>query len=416
MDRVPEDLVALLDPELIPEHEFHHLRLARVRTTRTPDQGRQMESVTLSSRSPTPTGSAEPLAPPGPLGTDFRTTLRPVAFLLLIGGVAGVSILELTIGSVRIPPDQVVRYLVGAEVEVAAWRTILFELRIPRAITALVGGAALGAAGLQLQTLFRNPLAGPWALGLTAGAQLGVAIVVATGAVVGSELLSRLVFLSELGIVVGAFIGAGGVMAVIASVSRRVSTITLLVLGLMLGFLAQGMVSVFLHFTTETQGRVFASWNDGSFAGVHWDHFPVLLPLVSVGLVGALLIVKPLNALLLGEQYAATLGLSVERARLLALAGAVILAAPVTAYCGPVLFVGMIVPHMARGLLNTSDHRILMPAAMLMGSLLGLSADLVMHLPWERHFLHLNAVNALIGAPVVIGVVLRNRQMRSMAV
>ena len=360
--------------------------------------------------------SAETPASPGPPGPDLRTTLRPVAFVLLAGGVAGVFVLELTIGSVRIPPDQVVRYLVGAGMDEPAWRTILVELRIPRAITALFGGAALGAAGLQLQTLFRNPLAGPWALGLTAGAQLGVAIVVATGAVVGSEWLSRFVFLSELGIVVGAFIGAGGVMAVIASVSRRVSTITLLVLGLMLGFLAQGMVSVVLHLTTEMQGRVFASWNDGSFAGVYWDHFPVLLPLVSVGLAGALLIVKPLNALLLGERYAATLGLSVERARLSVLAGAVILAAPVTAYCGPVLFVGMIVPHMARGLLNTSDHRVLMPAAMLMGSLLGLSADLVVHLPWERHFLHLNAVNALIGAPVVIGVVLRNRQMRGMVV
>ncbi|MYE15903.1 MAG: iron ABC transporter permease, partial [Gemmatimonadetes bacterium] len=247
-------------------------------------------------------------APPGAPGADLRTTLRPVAFLLLVGGVAGVFVLELMIGSVPIPPDQVVRYLVGAQVEEAAWRTILFELRIPRAITALIGGAALGAAGLQLQTLFRNPLAGPWALGLTAGAQLGVAVVVAAGAVVGSEFLSRLAFLSEIGIVVGAFIGAGGVMAVIASVARRVSTITLLVLGLMLGFLAQGMVSVVLHFTTETQGRVFASWNDGSFAGVYWDHFPVLLPLVAVGLVGALLIVKPLNALLLGERYAGTLG------------------------------------------------------------------------------------------------------------
>jgi len=137
---------------------------------------------------------------------------------------------------------------------------------------------------------------------------------------------------------------------------------------------------------------------------------------VVVGLVMALAIVKPLNALLLGERYAATLGLSVDRARLLALSGAVILAAPVTAYCGPVLFVGMIVPHMARGLLATSDHRVLMPAAILMGALLGLSADLVVHLPWERHFLHLNAVNALVGAPIVIWVVLRNKQMRSMPV
>jgi len=184
----------------------------------------------------------------------------------------------------------------------------------------------------------------------------------------------------------------------------------------MLGFFAQGMVSVVLHFTTETQGRVFASWNDGSFAGVQWADFPVLVPFVVVGLVAALATVKPLNALLLGERYAATLGVPVERARMIALVGAVVLAAPVTAYCGPVLFIGLIVPHLARGIMNTSDHRILMPAAILMGALLGLSADLVVHLPWERHFLHLNAVNALIGAPVVIAVVLRNRQMRTLAV
>lgn len=354
------------------------------------------------------TGSAE--------AHDLRITLRPLTFAFLVAGVVGVFLLELVIGSVGIPVGNVVRYLFGGDTDVAAWETILRELRLPRAITALVCGAALGAAGLQLQTLFRNPLAGPWALGLTAGAQLGVALVVATGSVVGSEFLQRIAFFSDLGIVAGAFLGAGGVTVIIAAVSRRVSTITLLVLGLMLGFFAQGLVSVVLHFTTETQGRIFASWNDGSFAGVHWDHFPVLLPFLVVGLAGAISIVKPLNALLLGERYAATLGLSVERARLLALTGAVLLAAPVTAYCGPVLFIGMIVPHMARGLLNTSDHRVLMPAVLLMGSLLALAADFVVHLPWERHFLHLNAVNALIGAPVVIWVVLRNRQMRSMAV
>ncbi len=354
----------------------------------------------------------------GPVGgaIDARARLRPLILLGLVLAVAFVFVLELAIGSVRIPLADVVALLFGGSAEVPAWSTILRELRLPRAVTAALGGAALGAAGLQLQTLFRNPLAGPWALGITAGAQFGVAVVVATGSVVGSELLARVAFLNELGIVAGSFLGAGAVTAAIAAASRRVSTITLLILGLMLGFFAQGMVSVVLHFTSETQGRVFASWNDGSFAGVHWDHFPVLVPLVVVGLVLSMAIVKPLNALLLGERYASTLGLSVERARLLALTGAVVLAAPVTAYCGPVLFIGMIVPHMARGLLNTSDHRILMPAAILMGALLGLSADLVVHLPWERHFLHLNAVNALVGAPIVVGVVLRNRQMRSMPV
>lgn len=371
-------------------------------------------STTTLSPPPGTDRSAEPTT--SPRTRDLRDTLRPLVFAALAASVFGVFVLELAIGAVRIPVGDVVSFLFGGATEVPAWSTILRELRLPRALTAVMGGAALGAAGLQLQTLFRNPLAGPWALGITAGAQFGVALVVATGSVVGSTVLADLAFVSDLGIVVGAFLGAGAVTAVIAAVSRRVSTITLLVLGLMLGFFAQGMVSVVLHFTTETQGRVFASWNDGSFAGVQWADFPVLVPFVVIGLVSALATVKPLNALLLGERYAATLGVPVGRARLVALVGSVVLAAPVTAYCGPVLFIGLIVPHLARGVMNTSDHRVLMPAAILMGALLGLSADLVVHLPWERHFLHLNAVNALIGAPVVIAVVLRNRQMRTLAV
>ncbi len=356
----------------------------------------------------------EPALPAQPV--DLRAALRPLAFAGLLAGVIGLFLLELMIGSVAIPLRDILTLLIGGEAGQAAWATILYELRLPRAITACVGGAAFGAAGLQLQTLFRNPLAGPWALGITAGAQLGVALVVVAGSVVGSAFLEQVAFLSNLGLVAGAGLGAALVLAVIASVSRRVSTITLLIMGLMLGFLANGLVSVVLHFTNETQGKVFASWNDGSFAGVHWEHFPILLPMLLVGIVAALLLVKPLNALLLGERYAATLGLSVGRARMMALTSAVLLAAPVTAYCGPILFIGLIVPHLCRGLFNTSDHRILMPAVLLMGSVLALGADLFVHLPWERHFLHLNAVNALLGAPVVIWVILRNKHMRSFAV
>ena len=323
-------------------------------------------------------------------------------------------ILELAIGSVPIPVSAVVRFLLGNELDNPTWNTILWELRLPRAIAALFCGAALGAAGLKLQTLFRNPLAGPWALGLTGGAELGAAVTIAAGTIVGSALLAQLEFLSGLGIVASAMIGAAAVATIVATVARRVSTMTLLIVGLMLGYLAEGLVSVVMHFTTEIQGKVFASWSDGSFGGVRWEDFPILLPTLFVGLTVALLMVKPLNALLLGERYAASLGLPVERARLLTLTGAVILAAPVTAYCGPILFVGIIAPHMARGLLNTSDHRLLMPATMLLGAAVTLAADLVVHLPWERHVLHLNAVNAVVGAPFVIALLLRNRNNRSM--
>jgi len=345
---------------------------------------------------------------------DWRLRLRPHFFAVLVLAVFILFLLELMIGSVSISLRDTLIILSGGQAALDAWHDIILELRLPRAITAAFCGAALGAAGLQLQTLFRNPLAGPWVLGITAGAQFGVALVVATGAALASTFLSRLAFLGDIGLVFGAMLGASAVALIIAGLARHVSTITLLVVGLMLGYLAQGLVSVVLHFTSEVQARVFSSWNDGSFGGVQWSDFKLLMPLLALGFAGSIAMVKPLNALILGEEYAATLGLAARRARYLVLACSVTLAAPVTAYCGPVLFLGIIAPHMARGLFNTSDHRTLMPASLLIGAGLALAADLIVHLPWERHFLHLNAVNAVIGAPLVIWIVLRNRHMRSL--
>lgn len=342
------------------------------------------------------------------LASQSRLFLFPVLMI----GVVAVFLLELGIGSVPIPVSGIVGVLLGQDVAEVTWATIILELRLPRTLAAIIGGAALGAAGLQLQTLFKNPLAGPWALGLTAGAQLGVALVVTTAAVIGSSFLENFEFISNLSIVAGAMLGCLIVLLVMITVSKYVSTITLLIFGLMLGFLAQGLISVILHFTNQSQTKIYAGWNDGSFAGVYWEHFPVLVPLIIIGLVGGWLMAKPLNAFLLGEKYARSMGMSVKRTRLITLGCAVILAGPVTAYCGPVLFLGMILPHMARGLFSTSDHKILMPAVMLLGAIVAQAADLFVHLPWEKHFLHLNAVNALIGAPVVMWVILKNKKMR----
>ncbi len=346
------------------------------------------------------------------LASHARLFLFPVLLICLIV----VFLLELGIGSVSIPVSGIVGVLFGSEVADVTWSTIILELRLPRTLAAMIGGAALGAAGLQLQTLFKNPLAGPWALGLTAGAQLGVALVVTAAAVIGSSFLENIEVLSNLSIVAGAMLGCLLVLLIMVTVSRYVSTITLLIFGLMLGYLAQGLISVVLHFTNQSQTKIFAGWNDGSFAGVYWEHFPVLVPMVVIGLAGGWLMAKPLNAFLLGENYARSLGMSVKRTRLITLGCAVLLAGPVTAYCGPVLFLGLIVPHLARGLFNTSDHKILMPAVMLLGGIIAQAADLFVHLPWEKHFLHLNAVNALIGAPVVMWVILKNRKMRGFEV
>lgn len=348
--------------------------------------------------------------PSSPVRPASQARLFLIPFLII--GVVLFFLLELGIGSVSIPIVGVIKSLFSLSGADDTWTKIIQELRLPRTIAAAIGGAALGTAGLQLQTLFRNPLAGPWALGLMAGAQLGVALVVASAVVVGSDFLENFAFLSNLSIVVGAMLGCILVLLLIVSISRFVNTITLLIFGLMLGYLAKGLISVIMHFTNESQSKIFAGWNDGSFAGVYWEHFPILLPLALTGLISAWLMAKPLNAFLLGENYARSMGISVKRTRIITLTSAVLLAAPVTAYCGPILFLGLIVPHLARGLFNTSDHRILIPVVMLLGSLIALAADLFVHLPWEKHFLHLNAVNALIGAPVVMWVILKNRRMR----
>jgi iron complex transport system permease protein len=265
-----------------------------------------------------------------------------------------------------------------------------------------------------MQTLFRNPLASPWTLGVAAGAQLGVAVAVVVAAATGTNIFSRLQVFGNISLAVAASVGSCLVLLIILSVSRRVSTVTLLILGLMFHYLADGLVTMVLHFTDETQVRVFNSWSDGTYGSVTWSQLHILISAVLAGLVIAHLLVKPLNALLLGENYARTLGLSVAQAKLWTFAGTAILAGSVTAYCGPVIFLGVAVPHLCRGLFQTSDHRVLMPAVTLMGALLALSADLVTHLPWQKHVLHMNAVNAMIGAPIVIWILLRQRNMRSL--
>lgn len=338
---------------------------------------------------------------------------RIAFFIILLGLLVLFFLLELGIGAVHIPVGEVVNALLGTT-ESETTSKIITELRLPRTLAAALGGAALGAAGLHLQTLFRNPLAEPWSLGLMAGAQLGVALVVTTASVVGSTVLQKLAFFSHLSIVAGSSLGCIFVLLMMVSISRYVNTITLLIFGLMLGFLSQGLISIILHFTNQSQGKIFAGWNDGSFAGVYWEQLPFLAFFVLIGIAISLLLVKQLNALQLGEKYAATMGMNVKRSRILTLCSAVLLTAPVTAYCGPILFLGMIIPHLTRGIFNSGDNKILMPGALLVGASIALAADLTVHLPWERHFLHLNAIAAVLGAPVVMYVILRNRKIRSL--
>lgn len=349
---------------------------------------------------------------PMPGSTVPRGVRAAAAVGILAAMLAVAALCSLAIGQVVLSPAQVLQGLLGAG-EDGAIAQIVRELRLPRVLAALAGGGALALAGLLMQTLFRNPLADTWSLGLMAGGQFGAALVVVGGAMVGPAALAWITGFAGLGIVAGSALGMLAVALGMAAMARRVGTVTLLVLGLMLGFLAQGLISVLLHFTNRTQARVFSSWNDATFAAVVWPDFATLLPPLAVGLVGTVVLAKPLTALLLGETYAESLGVDVPRLRRRVLAAAILLAAPVTAFCGPVAFIGLIAPHLARGLVGAARIGALLPATCLVGAVLALAADLAVHLPWRQHFLHLNAILAILGAPVVILLLLRSRSLRA---
>jgi iron complex transport system permease protein len=327
--------------------------------------------------------------------------------VLLAAAVAAVFLCELSFGVVRTPLHEALRTFVDSQT--SPYETILWSVRFPRAITALLGGAALACSGLMLQTLFRNPLAGPWVLGVTSGAGLGVALVVLAGSAVSARALDQFTLVANLGVVGGALTGASVTVLFVARAGRDLPPIALLILGLMIQYMADAAIGFLLQFTQEEQLRAFGSWRDASFQTATANQVKVLVPLVSIGLVSAFLLIKPLNALLLGDRYGASVGIHVGRVRQLVLATTVMLSGVVTAFCGPVTFLDLAVPHLCRGLLRTADHRALMPAVCLMGALIALTGDLVMHLPWQRHLLHLNYITALIGVPVTVWVVFRQR-------
>lgn len=338
-----------------------------------------------------------------------RRTASGTSLLLLI--LLATAIFTLGFGQVRIGAGDVWAGLFSANAD-PVFSHIVREIRLPRIAAAGIAGAALGIAGVLMQALFRNPMADAWSLGLTAGGQFGVALLVAAATFSGPAALSFLASFQGPSITLGAAIGIAGVALAMASLAKRVGTITLLVVGLMLGFTVQGLVSVILHFANRVGGRVFAGWNDGTFANVALDDLPMLIVPVGLGVILAIATSKSLTSLLLGETYAKSLGTDVARLRRLTLAAVVLLVAPVTAYCGPVTFIGLIVPHFARAIAGTARILPLIPLAAASGALLSLAADLIVHAPWEQHFLHLNAVLALIGAPVVILLLIFSPTMR----
>jgi iron complex transport system permease protein len=343
-----------------------------------------------------------------------RLGVRRMVLVGLLLALVGVFLLSLAIGSVNIPLSDILRVLFGGEATRETWAKIVLNFRLPKALTATLAGAALAVSGLQMQTLFRNPLAEPYVLGISSGASLGVALVVLSAGTTGSLLMAGLGIMGDFGLVVAASLGAAGVLMLVLLVARRVqSSITLLILGLMLGYGVSAIVSLLLYFSISERIQAYIAWTFGSFGGVTWSQMTLLAPIILVGLALAYVTAKPLNALLLGETYARSMGLNVRQSRLLIILSTALLSGTVTVFCGPIGFLGIAVPHLCRALFDTSDHRILVPATLMLGGMIALIADLVAQMPGNQIILPLNAVTALIGAPVVASVILRRRNLRT---
>lgn len=329
--------------------------------------------------------------------------------LLLMASVLGMLLLlSMALGSVSIPLDQIISALLVGESDTAAWKNIVLKFRLPKTLTAMLAGMALGVSGLLMQTYFRNPLAEPFVLGVSSGASLGVALVVLSTGASGAAMIAGLGFTGDLLLTTAAGLGAGLTMALVLLVATRIrSSLTLLILGLMFGYLVASMVSLLLYFALPERIQAYINWTFGSFSGVTIEQLPLLAAFVIAGLLIAATAVKALNALLLGEDYALSMGTNLRRARLQIVLSTALLVSAVTAFCGPIAFVGIAVPHLCRGILRTSDHRTLLPGTCLTGGIVALCASLIAEMPGNNLVLPLNVVTALLGAPVVMLVILR---------
>ena len=312
---------------------------------------------------------------------------RPVAFymLLIMASIFLFFFLNLVLGSVSIPLRAVWNILWGTGNESVIWQNIIWKSRVPQALTALVAGAGLSVSGLQMQTVFRNPLAGPSVLGISSGASMGVAFVVLLSGSLGGVALSKLGFMGEIALTIAAIAGSLSIMALIVFVSQKVrGNVTLLIIGVMIGYIANAVIGVLKFFSVEEDIRAYVIWGLGSFARVSGDQMTLFICIMVVLLPLSFLLVKTLNLLLLGDAYARNLGLNIKRARLLVITCSGVLVAIVTAYCGPIIFLGLAVPHLCRGMFRTSDHRILMPASLLAGASLALVCNLIAVCPVSK--------------------------------
>ncbi len=337
---------------------------------------------------------------------------RITLFVCLVLGVLGIAIASACLGSQPLAPKVIVQAVTGSPDVDPILRQIIIDFRLPRIVTAMLAGAALATAGLMMQTIFRNPLADPFVLGVNSGASLGVAIVLLILAPAGISLTESLNASGQTLVVMASTTGAALTLLLALVLSRRVDVMSLLILGLMISYAIGAFVSILMFFSMAERLQSFLNWSFGDYGNVSWSHMRIFAPAILLGLSTTLLFVKPLDALLLGEHYAESVGTRTKQVRFFILMSASLLAGTVTGFCGPIGFLGIAAPHLSRYLFQSSNHRVLIPATILVGAILSLAADLVARGPGLDVSLPLNAITALIGAPVIIVALIKQRNMK----
>jgi len=331
-------------------------------------------------------------------------------FILLIIALLGIAFLNINFGSVSIPSKDILSILSGGPPVKDSWEIIILNFRVPKAITAILVGSGLSISGLLMQTLFRNPLAGPFVLGISSGASLGVAILILGAGFFGGVFGG--LAMSNWSLAIAAIAGSGLVLLAVMLAANKVrNTMSILIIGLMFGSLSAAFISVLSYFSEASKIQQYIFWGFGSLGNLSWEEIGVFACIFSVGIVGILFVIKPLNSLLLGENYAKSLGINIKKSRNIILIVTSLLTGVITAFAGPIAFIGLAVPHMTKLVFKSSNHKILIPAVAIVGAIILLICDMIAQLPTSEFTLPINAITSLFGAPIVIWLLIRKKKI-----
>jgi len=331
-------------------------------------------------------------------------------FITLSFGLVMVVLVSISLGSVSIPIDEIIAVLLGNESSKSSWATIILHFRLPKAITAMLVGSGLSIAGLLMQTLFKNPLAGPFVLGISSGASLGVAILILGASIFGGVITT--VSFSSWGLAIASSLGAAMVLFAVLLTAHKVrNTMSILIIGLMFGTVTSAIISVFTFFSDAEKIQQFVFWGFGNLGNLSWNEILVFFTIYVIAIINLIRIIKPLNSLLIGENYSKSLGVNIKKNRTIILVITSLLTGVTTAFAGPIAFIGLAVPHITKLVFKTSDHTILLPAVAILGAIILLVCDMVAQLPTSEFTLPINAVTSLIGAPIVIWLLLRKKKI-----